>query len=258
MLKISVLTDNRATRDFKAEWGLSFFIEYDGKKILFDFGDSSLFLENAEKMGINPFEADHFVLSHGHWDHGNGLRFMPPVKLVCPPEAFIKRYRDSIFLGLPYTLEEAEKKFTLVMTDSPIELEKDIYFLGEIERNFDFEKVETPFIKEDGTMDTVKDDSGIAINTAKGLVVISGCAHAGICNTVEHAKKVAGVEKVYAVIGGFHLKGGDMQCSETINYFKKIKPAIVSTSHCTQFPALVEFADALGSVPFASGEVIEL
>lgn len=257
-LKISILTDNRATRNFMAEWGLSFFIEKNGKSILFDFGDSDLFIKNAEKMGINPFAADHFVLSHGHWDHGNGLRFMPQVKIVCHPDAFIKRYRDNNFLGLPYTLEEAEKKFELVLTKSHLELEKDIFFLGEIERNFDFEIVDTPFKKEDGTMDTVKDDSGIAISTDKGLVVISGCAHAGICNTVEYAKKVTGVSKVYAVIGGFHLKGGDKQCAETINYLKNIKAEYVSTSHCTQFPALVEFAAALESVPFASGDVIEL
>lgn len=258
MLKISVLADNRATRDFKAEWGLSLFIEKDGKNILFDFGDSDLFLKNAEKMEIDPFAADHFVLSHGHWDHGNGLRFMPRIKLICHPDAFTKRSRGNLNIGLPFTLEEAKKKFDLVLTKSPIELEKGIYFLGEIERKFDFEDIATPFIKEDKTVDTMKDDSGLAIITDKGLAVISGCAHAGICNTVEYAKKITGVDKVYAVFGGFHLGGGDEQSSKTIGYFKNIKVEYISTGHCTQLPALMEFANAFNSVPFASGKVVEL
>lgn len=258
MLKISVLTDNRAARDFKAEWGLSLFIEKDGKSILFDFGDSDLFLKNAEKLGINPLAADHFLLSHGHWDHGNGLRFMPKIKLICHPDAFIKRYSGSNNIGLPFTLEEAKEKFDLVLTDSPMTIEEDIFFLGTIERKFDFENITTPFVREDGSIDTLKDDSGLAIITDKGLAVISGCAHAGICNTVEHAKKITGVDKVYAVFGGFHLKGGDAQCAETIDYLKNVKAEYISTSHCTQFPALIEFANAFGSVPFAAGKVIEL
>ncbi len=258
MVKISVLTDNHAQRQFRAEWGLSFFIETDSTKILFDFGDSDLFLKNASILGIDPFSADHYVLSHGHWDHGNGLRYTPSRKIICHPEAFIKRYRGERYLGLPYTREEAEEKFDLVLSDSFYRMTDDAFFLGEIPRQFDFENIVTDFAKEDGSMDPVMDDSGIALITEKGLVVISGCAHAGICNTVEHARKVTGVNSVHAVLGGFHLKGGDRQCRETISYLKRRDAEDVSTGHCTQFPALVDFANELGSRPFMTGQIIEL
>ncbi|HOP64136.1 MAG TPA: MBL fold metallo-hydrolase [Spirochaetota bacterium] len=258
MTKIYVLTDNHAQREFKAEWGLSFFIETGGTSILFDFGDSDLFLKNAAKLGIDPLSAEHYVLSHGHWDHGNGLQYMPSRKLVCHPEVFIKRYRGKKYLGLPYSHEEAEQKFDLVLTASPYRISENAFFLGEITRQFDFEDIINDFVKEDGSMDPVVDDSGIVLTGDKGLIVISGCAHAGICNTVEHAKAVTGVNKVQAVLGGFHLKGGDKQCAETISYLKGLNAEYISTSHCTQFPALVEFANELGSRPFMAGQIIEL
>jgi len=256
-MKIYVLTDNHAQRDFRAEWGLSFYIE-STKNILFDFGDSDLFLKNAEKLGLDILSADHFVLSHGHWDHGNGLRYMPFRKLICHPGCFINRYRGENYLGLPFKKEEAEKKFDLCLSDKPLSIDENITFLGEIPRTVEFESRGSGQTLEDGSNDPVMDDSGIVIKTEKGIVVITGCAHAGICNTVEYAKKVTGDDNVYAVLGGFHLKGGDEVTDKTIAYLKNMNIDFMCTGHCTAFPALAEFTNVFGSQPLAAGKIIEL
>ena len=256
-MKIYVLTDNHAQRQYAAEWGLSLYIEC-STTLLFDFGNTDLFLKNAEKLGVDPLGAEHFVLSHGHWDHGNGLRYMPRRKLVCHPGVFINRYRGKNYLGLPFPENEMKEKFDFILTAEPFKLDESTFFLGEVPRRMDFESRSTDFIKEDGSMDLVMDDSGLAIKTEKGLVVITGCAHAGVCNTIEHAMDVCGDSRVYAVLGGFHLKGGDELTEKTIGYLKKKDIQYISTSHCTQFPALVQFANELNCTPYMSGEIIEL
>lgn len=257
-MKIHVLTDNHALRNFDAEWGLSFFIEACGQTILFDYGNTDLYMKNAIKLGLDIFRADHYVLSHGHWDHGNGLRYLPHRKLICHPGSFIKRYRGDRYLGLPYTFEEAKERFELDLHDEPYEFAKDLFFMGTVPRVTPFESKGTDQVLENGELDLVEDDSGIVIKTEKGLVVISGCAHAGICNTIEHAKRFTGEDRIHAVLGGFHLKGGDDLTEKTINYLKRQDIDYISTSHCTRFPALVQFANAFGSVPFETGQVLEL
>ena len=94
-MKLSVLTENTAGAYFFAEHGLSYFIEYDNKKILFDTGASDVFLKNAEKLKIDINSADCIVLSHGHWDHGNGLKYLQNKPLICHPTVFFKRYRKA-------------------------------------------------------------------------------------------------------------------------------------------------------------------
>lgn len=257
-MKIYVLSDNHAQKDFNAEWGLSFYIEFNNETILFDFGSSDLYIKNGRKLGINVFNADHYVLSHGHWDHGDGLKYMPKRKIVCHPKVFTKRYTEDRYLGLPYTYEEMEEKFDLILTKEPYKLNEKTIFLGEIPRTNDFESKNTQFIKKDGTLDFVEDDSSIVFITNKGLVIISGCAHAGICNTIEYAKRVTKIDKIYAVLGGFHLKGEDEITQKTIEYLNDLNIKYLRPSHCTQFPALVQFANTFGSKPFGVGEVIEL
>lgn len=256
-MKITILSDNCASRKYSAEWGLSIYIEA-GTNILLDFGASDLFLKNAEKMDINIMNADYLVLSHGHWDHGNGLKYLPKKKLVCHPEAFIKRFRDGEHIGLPFDLKEGEKRFHLILTKKPFSFDENTVFLGEIPRSNDFEAKETIFNKEDGKKDFVYDDSGLAIKTEKGLIVISGCAHAGICNMVDYAIKITGIKEVLAVIGGFHLKDNDFVTKNTIEYLKSINVKKVLPTHCTEFPALVEFYKFFGSTQLHVGQVINI
>ena len=257
-MKISILTDNTASRDFTAEHGLSYFIEHD-KKILLDTGHSDLFIKNAEALSIDVNEADYIVLSHGHWDHGNGLKYLRRKPLICHPAVFNKKYnldRKSIGLEMPY--DEAIKKFELGVSKDPVELSENLIFLGEIPRTTDFESKETPFIDESGMPDFVPDDSAIAAIDNGELVVITGCSHSGICNIIEYAKKVTGIDKIRTVIGGFHLKDDGEQTQKTIQYFKKAGIKYICPSHCTELPALAAFYNEFKIRQVQAGMVLDI
>jgi len=255
-MRLTVLNDNTAGK-CSAEHGLSFLIE-DSRKILFDVGPSDIFLKNSKKLNIDLEEIDTIVLSHGHWDHGNGLKFIKNKKLICHPECFIKRYRkkDNSYIGLPITLEEAKKNFQLTLTKEPFKVTENITFLGEIPRINNFEAKRTTFYKEGKEDDFVMDDSALAIKSKNGLIIVAGCSHAGICNIIEYAKKVTKLKKVHAVIGGFHLKEVDEITLKTIDYFKKERIERIHPSHCVEEPVLKKFEEVLGSERIHSGDII--
>jgi len=187
-MKLVVLSDAKAMDGYGSEHGLSFLIEVDHIRILFDTGASDLFIRNAEKIGIDLGDVDAIVLSHGHFDHGDGLQYVDGNTLVCHPGCFVKRYRKEggVNLGLALTKKEIERKFKLKTSRDPLRLSEHLYFLGEIPRVNDFEAISTRYMLEGGEEDHVIDDSGLACITDKGLVVVSGCAHSGICNIIEH------------------------------------------------------------------------
>lgn len=242
-MKLTVLTENTASGHFLAEHGLSYFIEYKGEKLLFDTGQTDVFLKNAKLLNINLDEVEVVVLSHGHWDHGNGLKYLKNKKLICHPYAFIKRYRksDGNFIGLNTCFLDLNKQFKLIDTRKPYYITNDIIFLGEIPRLNSFESQTTSFINEYDKDDFVKDDSALVIIKNNKLIIISGCAHSGIVNIIDYAKKITGINTVKTVIGGFHLKTNDLQTKKTIEYLKDQNITEVHPSHCTELPALCEF-----------------
>jgi 7,8-dihydropterin-6-yl-methyl-4-(beta-D-ribofuranosyl)aminobenzene 5'-phosphate synthase len=240
---------------FESEHGLSFLIEVDHKLVLFDTGASDLFIRNASRLGVDMKEVDLIILSHGHWDHGNGLQYMKEKPLFCHPGCFVQRYRKSGngFLGLPFSQEEAAQRFDLQTSHKAIKLLDHLWFLGEIPRKNDFEGLSTKYVLEDGSDDFIMDDSGLAVVTKNGLVVVSGCAHSGITNMIEHARQVTGVLRIAAVIGGFHLRAANIQTNRTIAYLKKLEEVKVFPSHCTVDPALNRFKQAFGSREVLAG-----
>lgn len=242
-MKLSVLVDNMAGGKFGAEHGLSYLIEHPGFQLLFDTGHSDLFLRNAQLLGIDLDKVDTVVLSHGHWDHGNGLQFLDNKKLICHPDVFTKRYNlaGKRYIGLNQNRQELAQKFDLQRASSEVQISEDIYFLGEIPRVLDFEAGTTPYFDEQGKPDLLKDDSALAIKVGDGLVIVTGCSHSGICNIVHHAQKVTGIEKVKAVIGGFHLKKEDIRLQKTIEFLKALQIGSLYPSHCTELPALATF-----------------
>ena len=240
---------------FESEHGLAFFIETGHKKIIFDTGSSDLFIKSAALLGISLGEADMIVLSHGHWDHGNGLVHLEGLPLVCHPGCFVKRYRKSGEgdLGLSLSEEELRSRYTIQTYKEPHKLCEHTWFLGEIPRWNSYEAKSTKYILEGGEEDFIMDDSGLACVTDQGLVVISGCAHAGICNMVEYAMAVTGESKVAAVIGGFHLRAVNNQTRRTISYLKNLGVERVIPSHCTFDPALEEFHKVFGKKELQTG-----
>lgn len=254
---ISILTDNNPGANTSAEHGLSYLIEYDGKRILFDTGQSNLFLKNAHFMGVDMTLIDAIVLSHGHFDHGDGLEYMPGGKLICHPGCFVKRYRkaDYSYIGLKHSKNELAEKFRLITSKKPYSISEKIVFLGEIPRVTDFESKVTSFVLEGGIPDFVMDDSGIALLSDRGLFVITGCGHAGIVNSLEQAKKVTGENRIYGIMGGFHLKKADRQTKETILYLQENHVKHVYPSHCTEHPALELFYKNFGTNQVKTGDV---
>jgi len=254
-MNLRVLSERRAMDGFESEHGLSFLIQVDQKLILFDTGASDLFKINAARLGIDLEDVDRIILSHGHWDHGNGLEHLKGKPLICHPGCFAKRYRKSgkDYLGLTFSQKEAADRFDLETFRNPIRLLDHLWFLGEIPRRNDFEAQTTKYLLEDGSEDFIMDDSGLAVITNRGLVVISGCAHSGISNMIEHARRVTGVSKVAAVIGGFHLRAVNKQTIRTIEYLKGLKGIQVIPSHCTFDPALGLFHSVFGSSEVLAG-----
>ena len=256
-MTISILTDNNPGRNTPAEHGLSYLIDHDGKRILFDSGQSDLFLQNAGIMGIEMGNIHTTVLSHGHFDHGDGLQYLAGGKLICHPGCFVKRYRkaDYSYNGLKSSKEELARKFDLNTYSKPYQISGKIVFLGEIPRVTDFESKNTAFVLDDGTPDFVPDDSAIALLLEEGLFVVTGCGHSGIVNTLENAKNVTGENRIYGVMGGFHLKSVDRQTKETIRFLKDNHVAHVYPSHCTADPALALFHEDFATKRVTTGEI---
>lgn len=259
-MKLSVLTENQAGGKFLAEHGLSYLVEIDGEQILFDTGHSDVFLKNANRLGIDiKKNVQNVVLSHGHWDHGDGLQFIENKKLITHPISFIKRYRkaDESPVGLSLNRKEIKNKFDLVESKVPVQITKNLFFLGEIPLQNNFEAQTTPFVDEAGNPDFISDDSALAAIVNKQVVVITGCSHSGICNIIEHAKKVTGITNIKAVIGGFHLKFQNKQTLETIEYLKKKSVERLFPSHCTDLPALASFYESFKIKQVKTGMVFE-
>lgn len=243
-MRLTVLTENVAGGKFLAEHGISYLIEIDGEKILWDTGHSEVFIKNAHKLGIDIHsDVKKVVLSHGHWDHGDGLQHLENKILITHPSSFIKRFRkaDHSPVGLTLTREKILKKFHLTETSTPYQISKNLWYLGEIPRKTDFESQTSSFEDEYGNDDFIPDDSALVAKVENNLVVITGCSHSGICNIVKHAKRVSGISQVQSVLGGFHLKHNNLQTQKTIDFFKENKVENIFPSHCTDLPALAAF-----------------
>ena len=263
-MKVTILMDNTALFDrmFSAEHGFSAFIEAEGKRILFDTGYSGAFLQNATKMGIDLFDLDYIVLSHGHFDHTGGLwhllhRFMEAAiedmphrlpRLIAHPRCFLPRPKPPLAdIGSVLPADEVQRFMPLELSTRPVSLTPNLFFLGEIEQTFPFEdtdpgprRIEMP----DGSMqkDRILDDTSLAFRGPDGLVVITGCAHAGICNTVEYAKKVCKETRVHDIVGGLHLRTPGLQLDGTIAYLRNLHPDALHACHCTSLMAKVALA----------------
>jgi 7,8-dihydropterin-6-yl-methyl-4-(beta-D-ribofuranosyl)aminobenzene 5'-phosphate synthase len=149
------------------------------------------------------------------------------------------------------------RRYDITLTSAPYKLSEDVIFLGEIPRINDFEAQTTAFEKENGQSDFVMDDSAIVITDKQGLIVVTGCSHAGICNIIEHARVVTGIDHVHTVIGGFHLKHNNRQTRLTIEYMRAHGIKNIYPSHCTRLPALTEFYNAFKTEQVKTGSVFE-
>ena len=255
-MKLKVIEDNNTYIDvyYLGEPGVSYYIEDEGTKILFDTAYSDAFLKNGKDMGIDLKAVDKLVLSHGHDDHTGGLKFyfdrkMESLELVAHPGSLeYKEDDDGTPICSPLTKEELSKLCKLSLSKEPVKLSKNITFLGQIPRTLDFEpKYSIGRAKRDGKLvaDFMDDDSALVYQGKEGIFIITGCSHSGICNIIEYAKKVTGDDRIYGVIGGFHLFDVDERLEATIKYLKKEKIKFLYPCHCVSLDCKVEIGKEL-------------
>jgi 7,8-dihydropterin-6-yl-methyl-4-(beta-D-ribofuranosyl)aminobenzene 5'-phosphate synthase len=257
-----------------AEPGLSFLIKVyadsNEHTVLFDAGiTANCLLHNAQSLaqskavlmgevGVNIQDIEAVVLSHGHFDHFGGLlglfnEFGKAIPLYLHPKATVPRrfqMNPQMLIDMPGLDEEALKKAgaSFQHEQCAFRIASDLILIsGEVERVSEFEKgmpgMEAK-IDDNWIPDPFYDDQGLAISLKnKGLVVIGGCSHAGIVNTVKHLRTKAGVDRVHAVLGGFHLSGDNEKIIDrTIEEVKAINPDYVVPMHCTGWNAIHRFA----------------
>lgn len=280
-MKLTVLVDNNTLIDryFFAEPGLSFLIQDEDATVLFDTGYSGVFLDNAQKMGLDLANLDYLVLSHGHLDHTWGLDrllqyytelaiekrpFKKPI-LVTHPQTFTSVSTDDLDeIGSLLSIDKLEKHFAIQLSKKPQQLSDKLTFLGEIPRKKSFEAIDTIGRKEgDEEGDRVIEDSALVYHSEQGLVIITGCSHAGICNICEYAKEVCSNDKIAEIIGGLHLQNPSrQQLQGTLDYMEKLQPDVVRACHCTDLNSKIALSSVVNikevgvglSVEYGQGE----
>ena len=255
-MKLRVLEDNNTFIDnyYLGEPAVSYYIEDNDIKILFDAGYSDAFIKNAESMGIDLNTINKIVISHGHNDHTGGLKYLfnninnKDIELLAHTECLNKKMFEEEYIGTSMTKEQLSKKCKLRLINAPVQISENIIFLGEIPESNKFEIREViGKCESNGEMinDIVRDDTAIVYKSKKGLFIIKGCSHSGICNIIEYAKKVCNENRIYGVIGGFHLFEVNDRLYNTIKYFKENSIKLLYPCHCTSLNVKIEMAKEL-------------
>jgi len=256
-MKLTVLVDNNTIIDnyLIGEPGVCYLIETGPIKLLFDTGYSDVFIKNAQTLGFDLHALNTIVLSHGHNDHSWGIghlaqfydqshRPAAPIKLITHPDACRPKQYDGLEIGAKFSAQEFSPWLETITSQTPYRIADDLIFLGEIPRANDFEGLHPVgcTVDHDGHTvdDFVRDDSALVCTTSKGIVVITGCSHSGICNILEYAKKVANDDRVVAVLGGFHLQNAKPEIlARTSQYFEQLNAETLYPCHCTDLRAKI-------------------
>jgi 7,8-dihydropterin-6-yl-methyl-4-(beta-D-ribofuranosyl)aminobenzene 5'-phosphate synthase len=263
---ITTLSENTAGRmSLLAEWGLSILVEADGCKILLDTGQSFSAAYNAITLGIDLSQIDKVVFSHGHLDHTGGLLHIlkmvkGKVEVIAHPDIWALKYARRSeqvvdYIGVPFPREAAQTLgASFNLTKEPVWISENIATSGEIPMITEYEKIDPIlYVKEKGELkpDPLWDDQALFIKSDKGLIIILGCAHRGIINTIRYARELTGVEPVYAVIGGTHLISASPQRMDlTIAELSRFGVQRLGVSHCTGLPASAILARKFGEAFF--------
>jgi 7,8-dihydropterin-6-yl-methyl-4-(beta-D-ribofuranosyl)aminobenzene 5'-phosphate synthase len=272
-----LLESGRATDAPVAEHGLSFLVsttQGDRRRtLLFDTGSTvNGLVHNLRVMDVDPMGIEAIVLSHGHFDHTTGLNglaemIQPLPPLVVHPDFWLKR-RVALPRREPYELPTTSEKrirasgFPVIESREPSSLlDGSLLVTGEIERTTEFEQglaVHQAFRDGEWQPDPlIYDDQALVANLrGKGLVIITGCGHAGVINTVHYARKLTGIDEVYAVLGGFHLAppAFEPRIWPTVEALAEFSPQVVVPAHCTGWRATHALAAAFPDA-FIQGSV---
>jgi len=250
--RITILCENTAipARGILGEHGFAALIETSAGRYLFDTGQGNTLLQNAAALGIDLARLNKIMLSHGHFDHTGGLAQVlvrtGPIDVHAHPDIFLKRFalikarRTNTLKPIHNPASAAKLKrlgARLVFNTAFTQIDRNLYLTGEVPRSSVFEKPDSRLvIKKAGNIvpDLLKDDQSAILKTRKGLVVIFGCAHAGMINTLQHIRRYMPKEKMYMILGGTHLGFlSDGQVAESIDCLKSFSIEKIGVSHCT-------------------------
>ena len=269
-LQLDIVCENTVGRPIAAcgEHGFACLLQTSAGRWLFDTGSGETLLANLAALDLDPRDLDGIILSHGHYDHCGGLmtllRASGPRRVYAHPGIFSTRFwngqHEQRDISLPFTrneLEAAGAEFVFIKYFA--ELAPGIHFSGEIAREAALETGDPHLVRrsdtgDSWTSDPFADDAALAINTDKGLVILLGCAHAGLINTVEWFRRNLGEPRIHAIVGGTHLgPANDEQFSATVDYLTRLEFDRLGVSHCTgqirsaqlyaKFPNKVFFAN---------------
>ena len=258
-IKITTLVENSVySGGFKAEHGLAVHLQAGSKSVLFDTGQSNLVMDNAARLKVDLSQLDAIVLSHGHYDHTTGLsevlKTATRAQLYLHPSAAKPKFfrdpdKSARHIGMKTAATQALKRLQerLVLTADSKEVAPGIFSTGEVPRVSHFEPAESAFFLDDqfGTPDPVLDDQSLFFESAKGLVVILGCAHAGVINTLERVRSLAPNKPFHALLGGMHLlNASPARIEATIAFMRQLDFKLIAPAHCTGALATASFWNA--------------
>ncbi|HHW61158.1 MAG TPA: MBL fold metallo-hydrolase [Syntrophomonadaceae bacterium] len=256
---ISILVENTTPiPGLIGEYGFSALVKVNEQAFLFDTGSGKALFSNAAQMGIRLDEVDDLVISHGHFDHtGAVLSFLQTASgktVYCHPHTFTRRYslagQSRREISALFTREQVQQAGArLVLIEQFTAIHPGVYLTGTVPRQNSFEQLENHFFAEiDGelVLDQLKDDMAMVIDHPEGLIIISGCAHAGMVNIIDYARQQTGRNKVQAFIGGTHLlAASDERLQQTISYLQDQTVQQLVLCHCTGFHATSTLYQAL-------------
>ncbi len=272
--RITVLVENTAGgRGLLGEHGLAFWIEHGSRNILFDTGQGLVLSHNARKLGIDLQRTHAVVLSHGHYDHTGGLvdvlRSAWRTKVYAHPAAFSAKFArnadgTSRDVGMPLLDEKrVTEQAELVRVTEPQPVCGGVRLTGPVPRTTDFENTGGAFFKDKACTepDGLVDDQAAFIETSAGTVVILGCAHAGVINTLRHVQALTDNRPIHTVIGGMHLlHAGPERMDRTVAALRQLNVQRLAPCHCTGLAGVVrlwsEFPDRCAACH--AGTVLEL
>ena len=259
-LKITILVDDKAPQGLTAEHGLAFWIEFGKARLLFDTGQGPALDANARALGIDLSTADMVALSHGHYDHTGGLPLAleraPGARLHCHPA--VARPRFSLKsdaakeVGMPEPARKAVGRLPeklRAFESRPVLWSSDVGMTGPIPRRISYETTGGPFFldPQGAQPDAIEDDQAFWARTCEGIVVVTGCCHSGLINTLTRVRELAGGEPIRAVIGGFHLLNADAdRLDRTIGDLREFRPGQLVPTHCTGDGAIAALGAAYG------------
>ncbi|HPE29427.1 MAG TPA: MBL fold metallo-hydrolase [Candidatus Mcinerneyibacteriales bacterium] len=274
-ITMTVLVENESAQaGLSSEHGFSLFISIPPYGILFDTGQGGAIRGNMEQLGVCREDVTHFILSHGHYDHANGLPVFQEMKRKIPafihPMAVLPRYAvrpgDVRYIGMCRDHLRILGHFEnpLDETFTTFRIDDQLFIGGHFAYENDFEKSSGPFYSDERGEhpDLFEDELALGIRTREGLVVVSGCSHHGIVNITRQMLRYGGCSRLRAVVGGLHLGGTSLEKRErTARELRKAGLGSLYAGHCTGKEALDSFRQILGEEnvhPIPAGTVITL